>query len=77
METRRKLSKVGGSVMLPIPPEMLGELALEAGSEVRLSSGDGHIRVDPVSQRPRREVVEFMARFMEEYDADLRSLADR
>lgn len=77
METRRKLNKVGGSVMLSIPPEMLGELALEAGSEVRIFLGEGHIRVEPVGPRPRPEVVEFMRRFVKDYDQALRNLADR
>ena len=77
METRRKLNKVGGSVMLPIPPEILEELTLEAGSEVRITSGDGRIQVEPAVRRPSPEVVEFMRRFMGQYDKALRNLADR
>ena len=77
METRRKLSKVGGSVMLPIPPEILGELALEAGSEVKVTSGNGYLRVEPAAPRPSPEAVEFMRRFMGQYDEALRNLADR
>lgn len=77
METTRKLQKVGGSVALTIPAEMARELAFVPGSEVRMRSEDGRMVVEPASSRPRPEVVEFMARFMEEYDADLRSLADK
>ncbi len=77
METRRKLNKVGGSVMLPIPPEMLEELALEAGSEVKVVSGNGQIQVEPAVRRPSPEVAEFMRRFMGQYDQALRNLADR
>lgn len=77
METTRRLQKVGGSIALTIPAEMARELALAPGSEVRLRSEGGRLLMDPVSPRPRQEVVEFMARFMDEYDADLRSLADR
>ncbi len=77
METWRKLSKVGGSVMLPIPPEILEELALEAGSEVKVSSGGGQIRVEAAGPRPSPEAVEFMRRFMGEYDQALRNLAGR
>lgn len=76
METRRKLSKVGGSVMLPIPPEILEELALETGSEVKITSGDEQIRVEPAVRRPSPEVAEFMRRFMGRYDRALRNLAD-
>lgn len=77
METRRRLNKVGGSVMLSIPPEILDELALEAGSEVKLTSGGGRIRVEPAVPRPSPEAVDSMRRFMGEYDEALRNLADR
>lgn len=77
MEVTRKLQKVGGSVVLTIPAEIARELALEAGSEVRLTSGEGHIRVEPAAPRPSSEVVEFMQHFMGKYDQALRNLADR
>lgn len=77
METTRKLQKVGGSIALTIPAEMARELGLSAGDEVRMSSDGGEMRVRRGIPHPRPEVVEFMARFMKEYDADLRSLADR
>ena len=47
MEIERKLRKVGGSVMVPIPPEMLDELQLRAGQPVRLVSEGGGIRIEP------------------------------
>lgn len=71
------MSKVGGSVMLPIPPEILAELALEAGSEVKVTSGEGQIRVEPAATRPSPDAVEFMRRFVGQYDRALRNLADR
>ncbi len=77
MEFTRKLQKVGGSVVLTIPAEIARELALTPGSEVRMRSENGRLLLDPMFPKPRQEVVEFMARFMDEYDADLRSLADR
>ncbi len=77
MEVTRKLQKVGGSVVLTIPAEIARELALEAGSEVRLSSGDGHIRVEPAAPRPSHEAVEFMRHFVAKYDRALKNLADR
>ncbi|MGH3087399.1 MAG: AbrB/MazE/SpoVT family DNA-binding domain-containing protein [Rubrobacteraceae bacterium] len=77
MEITRKLQKVGGSVALTIPAEMARELGLSAGDEVRMRSDGEEMRVKRATPRPRPEVVEFMARFMEEYDEDLRSLADK
>jgi antitoxin component of MazEF toxin-antitoxin module len=77
MQTRRTLRKVGGSVMLPIPPEMLEELRLGAGQDVELSSEGDMIRVEPSAPRPSPEAVEFMARFTQKYDEAMRNLARR
>lgn len=41
MEVTRTLQKVGGSVVLTIPAEIARELALGAGSEVRIRSEGG------------------------------------
>ena len=77
METRRTLRKVGGSVMLPIPPEMLREMSLDVGHDVSLSSEDGILQVRPSVPRPSADAVKFMAEFMEEYDEAVRNLAGR
>jgi len=77
MRTRRTLRKVGGSVMLPIPPEMLEEMSLEVGQDVLLSFEGGVIRVEPSAPQPSREAVEFMAHFMGRYDEAMRNLAGR
>jgi antitoxin component of MazEF toxin-antitoxin module len=77
MQTRRTLRKVGGSVMLPIPPEMLEELRLGAGQDVEVSSGGNMIRVEPSAPRPSLDAVEFMARFTQKYDEAMRNLARR
>ena len=77
VKVARKLQKVGGSVVLTIPAEIARELALTPNSEVRLRSENGRLLLDPVSPKPRQEVVNFMVRLMEEYDSDLRSLSDR
>ena len=50
METKRQLKKIGGSVALFIPPEMLEELQLEPGAEVEVVSEGDSIRV----RRPNR-----------------------
>lgn len=77
MEIERKLRKVGGSVMVPIPPEMLDELQLRADQSVRIVSEGGGIRIEPALPRPSPEIVEFAAKFMDEYEDVLRELADR
>jgi antitoxin ChpS len=42
-----KLRKVGGSVMLAIPPAVLEMLQLRSGEAVGLSVDAGHLVVDP------------------------------
>lgn len=77
MEMRRMLRKVGGSVMLPIPPEMLRELGLGPDQEVSITSADGAVTIKPSVPRPAPEAVAFMAEFVEEYDEAMRNLAER
>ena len=56
-----KLRKVGGSVMLAIPPAVLDMLQLHPGSAVGLSVDAGHLLVDP-RVRPRYTLEELLAR---------------
>lgn len=77
METKRRLKKVGGSVALFVPPEMLEELRLEAGSEVEMSSGDGSIHVRRAEPGPPDDLVEFAHRFTKKYETALRNLSQR
>lgn len=42
-----KLRRVGGSVMVALPPAMLQELALEAQAMVGVGLKDGRIVIDP------------------------------
>jgi len=77
MQVERTLKKVGGSVMLPIPPEILREMQLGVDEVVRVSSsgqGDG-FRVEPAQVRPASDAVEFMQRFIEKYDEAFQNLA--
>ncbi len=77
MRIERTLKKVGGSVMVPIPAEMLRQLRWRPGLRVTVDSeGDG-IRIVPALKRPSPEVMEFVAEFFEEYDEAMRELADR
>lgn len=77
MQTERTLKKVGGSVMLPIPPEILRGMALDADALVRITSEAGRFYVEPVESRPDPEAAAFMARFTQKYDRALRNLASR
>jgi antitoxin component of MazEF toxin-antitoxin module len=76
-QTRRTVRNLGGSVMLPIPPEILEEMSLGAGQHVMLSSEGDVIKVEPSAPRPSPDAVEFMARFTKKYDEAMRNLAQR
>lgn len=77
MQVERSLKKVGGSVMLPVPPEVLRELGLEEGRPVRITSEEGRFYVEPSERRPDPEAAAFMARFTTEYDRALKNLSNR
>ncbi len=77
MKIERTLKKVGGSVMVPIPAEILRELRWEPGLRVSVDSEDGAIRIEPVAERPPDDVAEFVSRFTKKYDQALRNLAER
>jgi antitoxin ChpS len=55
-----KLRKVGGSVMLAIPPAVLDMLQMRPGAAVGLSVDAGHLVVDP-QVRPRYTLDELLA----------------
>ena len=77
MQVERTLKKVGGSVMLPIPPEILREMHLQAEQSVWVFSESGRFYVEPATKMPAPEAVEFMQRFTEKYDTAFRNLAQR
>lgn len=54
------LRKVGGSVMLVVPPALLGALGLTAGSKVGLAVENGRLIVEP-GTRPRYTMAELLA----------------
>jgi antitoxin ChpS len=54
------LRKVGGSVMLSVPPALLEVLDLKAGTAVGLSVESGRLVIDP-SPRPRYTLEELLA----------------
>ena len=51
MSHRAKLRKVGGSVMLAIPPALLDELGIAADAAVGLSVESGRLIVEPKGRR--------------------------
>jgi antitoxin ChpS len=54
------LRKVGGSVMLAVPPALLDVLRLSAGSKVSLAIDNGRLVVEPRA-RPRYTLAELLA----------------
>lgn len=54
------LRKVGGSVMLIVPPAFLDQLHLQAGATVGVAVADGRLVVDP-KPRPHYTLAELLA----------------
>jgi antitoxin ChpS len=55
-----RLRKVGGAVMLAVPPAFLGQLHLQAGAMVGLAIDQGRLVVEP-KPRPSYTMAELMA----------------
>jgi antitoxin ChpS len=55
-----KLRRVGGSVMLAVPPALLDVLHLAAGAKVGLAVDNGRLVVEPTA-RPRYSLDELLA----------------
>ncbi len=56
-----KLRRVGGSVMLAVPPALLDILHLQPGSKVGIAVESGRLVVEPQQQR-RYTLAELLAR---------------
>ena len=54
------LRRVGGYVMLAVPPAFLEQLNLQAGATVGLVVADGHLVVDP-KPRPHYTLAQLLA----------------
>ncbi len=54
------LCKVGGSVMLAVPPAFLDQLHLQVGAMVGVVVTDGRLVIDP-NPRPRYTLAELLA----------------
>jgi antitoxin component of MazEF toxin-antitoxin module len=77
MELTRRLRKVGGSIMVSIPPELLRDSGLQLDAVVRLRSQPGRIEIEPTEASPSQDVVSFAARFTTRYRQALKELARR
>lgn len=77
MEATRVLRRVGGSTMLPIPPEALAEAGLALGDQVLIRSQPGRLEVTAVRGGPDPDLASFAKQFTEQYHKALRELADR
>lgn len=76
MESTRKLQRVGGSVMVPVPPEALREAGLKAGDSVVVKSSLGRLEIVR-EDGPDADALEFMEAFLAEYGEAMQKLADR
>ena len=76
MEITRKLRKVGGSVMVPLPPEILEEAGLAVDTAVVIRSRRGHVEIE-AETGPDGDAMEFMDSFLAEYGEAMAKLADR
>ena len=54
------LRKVGGSVMLAVPPTLLKKLGLDAGKTVSLDVQDGKLLVEP-KKKPLYKLADLLA----------------
>ncbi|GFO57616.1 MazE family transcriptional regulator [Geomonas sp. Red276] len=57
-----KLRKMGGAIMLAIPPAILDLLNLKAGATVGLTAEQGRLVIEP-APRPRYTLDELLAEF--------------
>lgn len=75
VETRRVLRRVGGSIVVAIPPEMLDESGLGEGASVVLRSREGRIELE--REDLSSGFLQWVHRNLDKYDEAYRDLADR
>ena len=76
VEVTRKLRKVGGSVMVPLPPEILQEAGLVVDATVVIRSRQGHVEIEPEAA-PDQDAMGFMDSFLAEYGDAMEKLSKR
>ncbi len=67
---KTNLRKVGGSVMLAVPPVMLELLHLDADATVGMSIDNGRLIIEP-APRPRYRLDELLAKCEASYEPSL------
>jgi len=55
------LRKVGGSVMIAVPPALLGVLGLDIGEKVGLTLKDGQIIIKPKKIKPKYKLADLLS----------------
>jgi antitoxin component of MazEF toxin-antitoxin module len=75
-EMTRKLRKVGGSIMLPLPPEILQDAGLAEGDSVVIRSSPGQVQIEGEAA-PDPDAIGFMDAFLAEYREAMAKLAKR
>lgn len=77
MSEKRQLKRIGGSLMVSLPPEVLAGARLLEGSEVRIRSEAGQVILEPVAPAPSDDLLAFAERFMDRYEVAFRELSDK
>jgi antitoxin component of MazEF toxin-antitoxin module len=76
MELTRKLRRVGGSVMVPLPPEILQDAGLSVHDTVVIRSHMGRVEIEPEAA-PDPDALAFMDAFLAEYGEAMAKLSKR
>lgn len=69
------IRKIGNSEGVIIPKDVLDRLGLKAGDQLALSTGDGGLHMQPITEDFSRQ-LEHAHRFMERYKVALKKLAE-
>lgn len=77
METKRRLRRVGHSVALTIPTDLLEDAGLKVDDEVTIRSGPGTLEVSAAPPDLDPEFVEWVYRHVRQYEEAYRELAKR
>jgi antitoxin MazE len=73
MEVERKIRKIGNSLGVLLPSDMLKEIGIENGDSVFVSVEDGEIRIRSMAQKQandkfKEKVIAIIEEYMEEHD---------
>ena len=74
MEIIKTINKIGNSLGVIIPNEMLSSLGLKKKNKVRLRMDNGEIHIAP-SERREERVMQAAAKYVNRYRSDFKKLA--